>query len=333
MPQNPSNPLKDTANPMVQFDQGLPFLIEGTNIHGSLIRLGKSGQNILKRHRLNAKLTQILGELLALTAALYGAQKNGGILSLGINGNGSVARILSDARNIADDEIAGIGYTHGQDIALRATMEFDQTIPLPSANLQNFRGFLKEGYLILTLDPAEGGPRSQGIVALSANSLERAIDEYFQQSSQERAFCKLAAQQKDYQTIIEIADEDYSATCLLIKQMPSVNPLSQSEMSKAAEDWNRITMLVATLRDDELLDKNLSHETILQRLFHEEGVRVFEPLHYHDQCRCSKERMHSVLSSLNPSELKEMELPQGGYEVTCLFCQTSHGFTHEEVMN
>jgi molecular chaperone Hsp33 len=43
------------------------------------------------------------------------------------------------------------------------------------------------------------------------------------------------------------------------------------------EGWNRARALFETLREDELIDPLLAPETLLFRLFHEDGVCMFTP--------------------------------------------------------
>ncbi len=316
------------------FDVGIPFLIEGTQVHGSLVRLGAVGHQILRRHKQAAIFNQNLAELLALTACLYNGQKQRGILSLGVNGSYKILRLLADARAVHSDNnlVNDIALEDLPSVALRATLEINSDIEMELKENLSLTDLTGEAYLTLTLDPEDNGIRSQGIVAINKPSLERAMDEYFLKSSQERAFCKLAGAKINYQNHSPDT-EPYSlaAGAILLRQMPISNSLSGVEEMQYEEDWNYALAILNTLEADELLDVELSNENLLQRLFHERGIRVFDPINFIDQCQCSKERMVNVLKSLDKDERRELVTPKGNYEVTCLFCNQQHDIQEEDL--
>ena len=95
-----------------------------------------------------------------------------------------------------------------------------------------------------------------------------------------------------------------------------------------AEDdhWTEAKALAATTEDHELIDPTLSSERLLYRLFHERGVRVFEPGLLHDSCRCSSERIDAMLHSFSAAERADMIGEDGMIGVTCEFCSTKRVF-------
>ena len=72
--------------------------------------------------------------------------------------------------------------------------------------------------------------------------------------------------------------------------------------------------------EDELIDPTLASETLLWRLFHEDGVRVFPPKALTGFCRCSHEKIVGMLSAFPPEERAEMVEPDGRIHVTCEYC-------------
>ena len=98
------------------------------------------------------------------------------------------------------------------------------------------------------------------------------------------------------------------------------------------EAWLTAAALVETIGLDELLDPLVSPETLLFRLFHEQGVRVFEPQAVRDFCRCSHERMVGVLKSFSRDE-REAMAKDGKIAVTCEFCSRSYDFAAQIVMD
>ena len=94
------------------------------------------------------------------------------------------------------------------------------------------------------------------------------------------------------------------------------------------EDYNRIAILAASLKREELL--TLDAETILHRLFWEEDVRRFEPLAGAEgprfACTCSRERVSGMLRSLGRDEIESIIAEQGQVEVGCDFCGAQYRF-------
>ena len=83
------------------------------------------------------------------------------------------------------------------------------------------------------------------------------------------------------------------------------------------------------LGDDELIDPTISAETLLYRLFHEDGVRVFESQPLKAFCRCSQERIETVLRSFGPEERADMFEPDGKIRVTCEYCSRVYSVAPE----
>ena len=80
--------------------------------------------------------------------------------------------------------------------------------------------------------------------------------------------------------------------------------------------------MAATVEDHELVDPTLSSERLLYRLFHERGVKVFGEQTVRDACRCSDERVESMLRGFTPDERRDMVGDDGKIGVTCEFCST-----------
>jgi molecular chaperone Hsp33 len=75
----------------------------------------------------------------------------------------------------------------------------------------------------------------------------------------------------------------------------------------------------------------MSAETLLFRLFHEDGVRVFEARPLKAFCRCSQERITSVLASFSPEEQADMVEDDGKIRVTCEYCSSVYAIDPAEL--
>lgn len=89
-------------------------------------------------------------------------------------------------------------------------------------------------------------------------------------------------------------------------------------------------MLVETIDADELTDPQVGIERLLFRLFHERGVRAYDPQAVYDRCSCSRERLKGVLQGFSAEEI-EASTEDGKITVTCEFCSTNYDFEPGEL--
>jgi molecular chaperone Hsp33 len=67
------------------------------------------------------------------------------------------------------------------------------------------------------------------------------------------------------------------------------------------------------------------------RLFHEDGVRVFDVVPLTFSCRCSAERVTSVLKQYPVTELQGLAEADGLIRATCEFCSTVYAFAPDSL--
>jgi molecular chaperone Hsp33 len=91
------------------------------------------------------------------------------------------------------------------------------------------------------------------------------------------------------------------------------------------EAWSRAASFLNTTQDDELLDPALTAEDLLYRLFHEDGVRVFEARPLRAACSCNAGKIAAVLARYSPEDLGEMA-EAGRIKVSCEFCRRDYFF-------
>ena len=100
---------------------------------------------------------------------------------------------------------------------------------------------------------------------------------------------------------------------------------AEPDRSVSEEDWRRAVTLMATVGDGELTDPDLSADELLYRLYHEDGVRVFEPHLLAFGCRCSRSRAERVLEALSAEAIDDLTV-DGRLDVTCEFCNSKYDF-------
>ena len=294
-----------------------PFQIDPFRLRGQLVRLGPVVDEILTRHDYPEPVAELLGTAIALAVALARALKYEGVFTLQTKGDGPVRMMVADVTT------AG---------AIRGYAQFDQeklarAMAAAQASGNDLQGsvprLLGAGYLALTVDQGEHTDRYQGIVELNGATLAQCIHHYFRQSEQVEAGLKVA--------IARIPDADgakrWRAGCLMIERLPI-----EDEMKRDAEDegWRRAMILMSSSTSQELVDPRLAPQVLLYRLFHEDGVRAYKPRPLAAQCRCSRERVETVLRALGPDDLADMTV-DGKVLVTCEFCSKVYPFAEEEL--
>jgi molecular chaperone Hsp33 len=157
--------------------------------------------------------------------------------------------------------------------------------------------------IVITLEHEKTGERYQGIVQAEGDDIAEVFTNYLLQSDQLDS------------AIVLTADANCAAG-IMIQKMPS------GEFDQ--DDWQRIKLLTATLHENEL--RQLQHETVLHRLFHEDDVRVFEPELFTFMCSCSREKVSNMLRILGHEEVAGILREQGNIKVDCEFCGQHYQF-------
>ena len=274
-------------------DQTQRFLFDHTHIRGEITGLQRSYQEVLAKHNYPEPVRLLLGEFMAAVALLSDTLKFDGTLSLQVRGAGQVRMLMAECRD---------------NRALRAIAQYNDDFSADQALLGN-------GQLAITIEP-KNGKRYQGIVSINDgdHSLSHALEDYFRQSEQIRTRVWLFADQQ-------------IATGLLLQAMPH----SASEGSLEVDDdaWNRVVHLADTLTADEMLA--LDNTTVLQRLFHEEDVRVYEARPLEFACTCTRERCANAILMLGEEEAQAVVAEQGEIRSDCQFCHQHYQFGPEDV--
>ena len=291
-------------------DLAAAFQIEGWPVRGRLVRLGSTIDAILSAHAYPEPVAALLGEACALAALIGSSLKFEGRLIVQAQGDGPVRYVVADY----DTQGHLRGYCRFDEAEVAAA---SQGFARPGA-----KTLLGEGVFVMTLDRGPDFERTQGITPIEGESLSLAAEHYFQQSEQIPTRVRLAVG-----AVTTDAGTAWRAGGALIQLIAGDEARGSTE-----EAWNRSRALFQTLGDDELIDPTVAPETLLFRLFHEDGVRLEDPRALSAVCRCSKDRIGTVLASFAPEERAEMVEPDGKIRVTCEYCATVYELEPEEVV-
>lgn len=184
------------------------------------------------------------------------------------------------------------------DLEMRATAKWEGDI-----QQKTLSDLVNHGQFVITLDPKTGEPY-QGIVPIEGDSVAEMLEHYM-----------LRSQQID--TSIWLSCNDQQAAGLLLQKLPN-------EHENDADAWNRINYLASTVTAEEL--KTLPAERLLQRLFHEEDVRLFAPRAIRAFCSCTREGVANMLKMLGQAEADSIIQEQGSIQTHCAFCNQHYVF-------
>ncbi|MFC3052209.1 Hsp33 family molecular chaperone HslO [Kordiimonas pumila] len=297
-----------------------PFQIEGAtdtaDVRGRALRLGTVAEQILKAHNYPDPVAIILGEMLVLTGMLGSMMKFDGIVTLQTKSSGAVPMMVADYMRGAD----GIG-------KLRGYAEIDEQKLSTYGKNPSFNGLIgsKSGYLALTIDQGDDMERYQGIVELNGVSLSEVGRNYFLNSEQTPTEIRLSCGR-------DPVTNHWRAGGIMVQHLARGETGRERILDRETqEQWDRASILMSSVKTEELLDPQMDLDQLLFRLYHEDGVRVFEPAHMMHECRCSRERLQGVLKSFKDEDLSDMLTDEGTIDVNCQFCNSTYKFTPKEV--
>ena len=300
------------------------FIFDGLPVRGMLVRLTDGWKDVLARRarasdEFPPPVRVLIGEMAAAGVLMQANIKFNGALILQVFGDGPVKLAVAEVQ---------------PDLAFRVTAKVVGEVP-DGARLEAMVNVRGQGRCAITLAPADtrnGQQPYQGVVALHGDrreplqALGDVLEHYMLQSEQ-------------LDTKLVLAANDEVAAGLLIQRLPVEGAGNLAGAARNEDEiglneaYNRIAMLAATLKPEELL--TLDADTVLHRLFWEEPLRRFEPLKGESaprfECSCSRQRVGGMLKGLGREEIDGIVLEQGRVEIGCDFCGIKYHFDPVDV--
>jgi len=298
--------------PQLITDSIQPFQVDGLSLSGRLVRMGDTVDRVLSQHSYPEPVSRLLGELMALAAALGAGLKFEGRLTAETRGDGPIRLLAVDFMS---------------DGAMRGYASFDrkrveEAAADPACEMSPVPHMLGSGLLALTVDQGPDTELYQGIVQLDGATLADCAHGYFQQSDQVDTGLKLA---------VERQERGWRAGAITLQRLAELGAGDEPVFRADREDaWRTGMALLGTATAGELTDAELASNDLLYRLFHEQGVRVFEPRGIRFGCSCSDERAMAVLCRMSATQIDDLAV-DGVLEVICQFCNRAQTFTPEQV--
>ena len=276
-------------------------------------------QEILKRRAENLDtgaypepVRHLLGEMTAAAVLMQSNIKFNGALVMQIFGDGPLKLAVVEVQ---------------PNLNVRATAKVVGDLD-GAQTLSTMVNVKNEGRCAITLDPLTKLPGQQpyqGVVPLFDDRRNK-LDKF----SEVLQHYMLQSEQLD--TTLVLAADDKTAAGLLIQRLPikgEGNLAAKASMADEDEigrneDYNRISILAASLKNEELLQ--LDADTILRRLFWEEKLIRLETLAPSFACSCSRDRVSNMIRSLGADEVDSILSERNDVEVGCDFCGQQYRF-------
>jgi molecular chaperone Hsp33 len=272
------------------------FMFERYPIRGHLVHLDAAWRALIEHRDYPGNIREALGEAVAASLLLAATIKFEGVLSLQMRGDGPVHLILAQCSG-------GLG--------VRGLARYRENAGSGVARIADLIG---AGNLTVTLETDDGAQRYQGIVPIVGQRLAESLQVYFENSEQ-------------LPTRLWLHADSQGASGMLLQKLPDAHPpqgAAAADPAAVEDAWRRVQFIGETLTALEM--RTLSDAEILRRLFNEDDVRLFEPAPVFFRCRCSRERVGSMLQSLGEAESRSVLAERGEVEVHCDFCNRGYVF-------
>ena len=280
------------------------FIFDNAAVRGELVEISDTWRQIQQRHDYPPAVRTVLGEMVAAAALLSANLKFNGAIVMQIHGDGPVRLMVVECDSA---------------LRLRATAKMAEGASVAEgATLTELLNASGKGRFVITLDPLEKMPGQQpyqGIVPLDGDDVATVIENYM-----------LRSEQMD--TRLWLGASDQVSRGLLLQKLPrhsgKDDQIKQDSEADELDTWNRAVMLASTLKQEELLSTGI--ETLMNRLFWEETIRVFDPAHPQFHCSCTREKVGNMLKMLGREEVDGALDELGQLAIDCDFCGKHYAF-------
>lgn len=262
------------------------FVLEAQPLRGQWVRLGSAWRELRACRSYPPVVASLLGEAATAAVLLAATLKFEGTLTMQLAGNGRVSLLVAQCTDR---------------FQLRAVAHHD----LAEAEGVGFAGLVGTGRLVVTVHSEQTTAHYQGIVPLEGDSLAACLERYFESSEQ-------------LPTRLVLAADAERAGGTLLQRLPSGAVGGEGSGALLQQAWEDLCSGFDSLSPEQLLAA--AAEESLRRVFGTHDCRLFGPTAVRFACRCSTERVASLVRSLGVEEARAALASEGALTVTCEFC-------------
>ncbi len=286
------------------------FQLDGQPVRGRAVHLGSAIDKAIGG-RYPDLVGRLLGEAMMIGAIVAQALKFDGRLVVQCHGTnaGAVSLLMADCTT--DGNVRGYARWDAEQLKM---IQLDNRNP--GADV-----LLGGGTFAMTIDQGPDMDQYQGLSAIEGASLSACAEHYFRQSEQIPTRIHLACGQ------VQKPGEPpkWRGGGMMIQKIANDDFRGDTD-----DAWDTAKALFTTITDAELIDPDLTQNSLLYRLFHENGVRVIETASVQAKCQCSRKRLLATLKSFDKTALEDMT-EDGIIKANCEFCDTDYVFPLAEL--
>ena len=263
-----------------------------------------------------------------MTALIGSTIKESWKLSLQIRGDGPIRIIATDYFSPKK---------HGGPAEIRAYASYD--VERLAQSEQSGFDNIGRGIFAMLIDQGQGTTPYSGITPLALGSLSACAETYFAQSEQLATRFKIAIAQ----STTAVGPTTWRAGGVIAQMMPQGPSFALDGASGAdgllaptdflygdeQENWLRVTTLLETVEETELIGPFVTSDTLLVRLFHQEIPRVFPEQKAQFGCTCAPEKVEQTMSIYSRKDIRHMTNNAGKVTADCQFCGSHYEFEPE----
>ena len=299
-------------------DQVLPFYLTGEQgttplIRGRIARLHHASNGILARHDYPEMVAGLCAETMAMTAVLSNMMSFEGVFTVQAKGDGAIKTMMADMTDTGNLRCYA---AFGDDEMLQTAYQGPALLPRLTG----------AGYMAFTVDHQVTNRRYQGIVELDGPHLGDAAAAWYKNSEQLSTMVM---------TMAEKTQAGWVSSAMLLQQIATTGGNhAEDDLYRQPEEmdadmadlWHTAMTLSGSVKSDELMNVELSLPDLVYRLFHSLGAHVQTPRAVHDKCRCSPEKVSTMLDGLSDEQRDSLADEQGQLVVSCEFCKIDRQF-------
>jgi len=260
------------------------------------VHLNDTWREVLARADYPPNVQQVLGQAMVAIPLLASTIKFSGKLTLQARGTGPLSLLVVQGN--ADGGQRGLAKWNSEP---------------PLSPLADIFG---DATLSIQIESSKAGDVYQGVVAITGEYLQDALASYFENSEQ-------------LSTRLWLVCSGEHAAGLMLQQLPEEQSATTIMSEDRQDDWHRVNLLADTIESVEMFDKEPIK--LLQQVFADDDVRVFdqEPLRF--ECGCSRERTAGLIEGIGYEEAIDILKQQGEIEIVCEFCNAKNVFDSIDV--
>lgn len=275
----------------------LPFTFENMPVRGKILHVKNIDQHVQTLDTEEPAVSEALAELLTSTVLFNSDLKTPAYVNFQIqsyNNEGQVPLMIAQC-DIENN--------------IRAYIKRDAQV---TTELFSEVFSKKDSFTVSVSD--ENNHQYQSVIALDEKSISSTIEAYYD----------LSMQTKSYFRIFSYVEEGKTSTGAILLQQLGGETVDE-------DDWNRLGLILDSIKPEEIIPGNLSQEGLILRLFAEDDVRKYDPQTYSFDCQAHRGRMEKALLGLGVAQCKEI-LEDGPIEIADQFTGQNETFTEKELI-